>query len=244
MKEKEVFKKKKNLKTGIQWFYIKKISSTQLYLVELIKKGQVTLPVGVWSECQISGIGTKGRKWLGECGNFFCSVAFYQSHFPPMPEQGYSIYFGKLVATLLNRLGVGVILKFPNDIYLPIKREKSPIVGNKKKQWEKSGENREREIWEREEWEENWTEQRREWKREVKEGKIGKVGGILTQIFRDKLTGKPILVVGIGLNTQKEVGEFPALNLSISNLQFLQQLEEVLKKPPRWEEILHKKGKI
>ena len=98
--------------------YLPVVNSTQLYLLEGVKKGVLNLPVGVWSSCQTAGIGSRGNRWEGRCGNLFLSVGVWRDQLPPIPPQSYSLYFGWLMLELLRERGSRVVLKWPNDLYL------------------------------------------------------------------------------------------------------------------------------
>ena len=104
--------------------YYKKISSTQKVLIEKIKKNEVSLPIVVWSEYQIDGIGSRGNKWIGKKGNLFFSFAYKKDVFSFVPIESLSIYFGWIFKKTLNKLGSKCIMKWPNDIYLI---EKNPL---------------------------------------------------------------------------------------------------------------------
>ena len=100
----------------ISFFYFEKIDSTQKYLLNNISG--YSLPVCIWSECQTNGIGSRGNKWIGECGNLFFSFADFLENYKDVPLQSLSIYFGWIVKEVLNDFGSKVVLKWPNDIYL------------------------------------------------------------------------------------------------------------------------------
>jgi BirA family biotin operon repressor/biotin-[acetyl-CoA-carboxylase] ligase len=98
--------------------YLNEIDSTQLYLIKLLKSRKIKPPVCIWSENQTNGIGSRGRKWIGEKGNLFFSFAYDINEFNFLPPQSLSIYFGFLFKKTLNNLGSKALLKWPNDIYL------------------------------------------------------------------------------------------------------------------------------
>ena len=112
----------------MRWVYLSEVDSTQLYLLQLVKEGRVALPVGVWTECQRAGIGSRGRRWEGVCGNLFLSVAIRVGELPSIPSPSYSIYFGWLIKKIVERWRRGVVLKWPNDLYL-LEGEKRGKVG-------------------------------------------------------------------------------------------------------------------
>jgi BirA family biotin operon repressor/biotin-[acetyl-CoA-carboxylase] ligase len=100
----------------MRFIYFKEIDSTQKYLMENYKN--YSLPVCVWSECQTNGIGSRGNKWIGKCGNLFFSFADYIENYKNIPLQSLSIYFGWIIKEVLNEFGSKAVLKWPNDIYL------------------------------------------------------------------------------------------------------------------------------
>jgi len=98
--------------------YYEKITSTQKVLIEKIKKNEISLPIVIWSECQIDGIGSRGKRWIGKKGNLFFSFAYKKDEFSFVPIESLSIYFGWIFKKTLNELGSKCIMKWPNDIYL------------------------------------------------------------------------------------------------------------------------------
>ena len=104
--------------------YYETITSTQKVLIEKIKKNEVSLPIVIWSECQIDGIGSRGNRWIGKEGNLFFSFAYKKDEFSFVPIESLSIYFGWIFKKTLNELGSKCIMKWPNDIYLI---EKTPL---------------------------------------------------------------------------------------------------------------------
>ncbi|WP_456479256.1 biotin--[acetyl-CoA-carboxylase] ligase [Nautilia sp.] len=98
--------------------YLEKTDSTQKYLIEKIKNGEINPPVCVWSEFQTDGIGSRNNKWIGKKGNLFFSFAFDVRIFKGVPMQSLSIYFGWIFKKTLNEFGSKAVMKWPNDIYL------------------------------------------------------------------------------------------------------------------------------
>jgi len=103
----------------LRLIYLEKVPSTQKYLIEKIKKFELGADVCVWSECQTDGVGSRNNRWVGKKGNLFFSFAFEKEKFSFVPLQSLSIYFGWIFKSTLNSLGSGVVMKWPNDIYLP-----------------------------------------------------------------------------------------------------------------------------
>jgi BirA family biotin operon repressor/biotin-[acetyl-CoA-carboxylase] ligase len=112
----------------LRLIYFEEIGSTQKHLIEKIKKEQLAPPVCVWTELQTDGIGSRGNKWIGKKGNLFFSFAVMKDGFADVPLQSFSVYFGWIFKKTLNELGSGVVMKWPNDIYL-IEKEPKKIGG-------------------------------------------------------------------------------------------------------------------
>ncbi len=100
----------------MKFLYFKEIDSTQKYLLENLK--ELDAPLCVWSECQKNGIGSRGNKWIGKCGNLFFSFVDFLENYKDVPIQSLSIYFGWIMKKTLNDFGSEVVLKWPNDLYL------------------------------------------------------------------------------------------------------------------------------
>ncbi len=101
----------------IHWF--ESLDSTQSYLIEALKKGNVKVPVCVGADMQTIGKGSRGNNWIGEKGNLFISVAMKRSMLPEdLKLESSSIYMAFLMKELLASMGSKVWLKWPNDFYL------------------------------------------------------------------------------------------------------------------------------
>jgi BirA family biotin operon repressor/biotin-[acetyl-CoA-carboxylase] ligase len=98
--------------------YFDEIGSTQKYLIEKIKNGEVGSPVCIWTEMQTDGIGSRNNIWIGKKGNLFFSFTCEKDKFENIPLQSLSIYFGWIFKTTLNEMGSKAVMKWPNDIYL------------------------------------------------------------------------------------------------------------------------------
>jgi BirA family biotin operon repressor/biotin-[acetyl-CoA-carboxylase] ligase len=95
------------------------IPSTQLYLIEQIRSGNITEPIAVITDEQTDGIGSRNNSWKGGKGNFFVSVAVEFDTVPSdLPVQAASIYFAYIMKESLEGLGEKVWLKWPNDLYI------------------------------------------------------------------------------------------------------------------------------
>ena len=95
------------------------LPSTQHYLVEKIRSGELTAPVAVIAKEQISGIGSRENSWSGGEGNFFASFAVDLEQLPDdLKLSSASIYFAFIMKQVLTELGEKVWLKWPNDLYV------------------------------------------------------------------------------------------------------------------------------
>ncbi len=101
----------------MNFLYLKSVSSTQLYLIDLVKKKNLT-NLCIYTYNQTDGIGSRGNSWVGKSGNLFFSFVVDKDEFSFVPVQSLSIYFGYLFKNTLNELGSNVVLKWPNDLYL------------------------------------------------------------------------------------------------------------------------------
>lgn len=94
------------------------LPSTQLYLSEKLKQGELKAPVSVLAYEQSSGVGSRENSWSGGKGNFFASTAVPISTLPDdLPFSSASIYFSYIMKKTLLELGEDIWLKWPNDLY-------------------------------------------------------------------------------------------------------------------------------
>ncbi|WP_292655326.1 biotin--[acetyl-CoA-carboxylase] ligase [Nitratifractor sp.] len=99
------------------------LPSTQRWLTEAIRRGEITEPTAVLAREQSDGMGSRENRWIGHPGNFFASIALRESDLPEdLPPSAASIYFGWVMRDLLRELGQPVWLKWPNDLYLGSKK--------------------------------------------------------------------------------------------------------------------------
>lgn len=98
--------------------YFDSLPSTQTYLTEKIKKGELTSPVCVMAKEQTQGIGSRDNSWEGGNGNLFFSFALSLDALPKdLPLSSASIYFSFLMKKVLMKYDHSVWLKWPNDLY-------------------------------------------------------------------------------------------------------------------------------
>ena len=103
--------------------FFDRLPSTQRWLTEAIRAGEITEPTAVLAREQTRGIGSRNSRWIGHPGNFFASIALRESDLPEdLPPASASIYFGWMMKELLRELGEPVWLKWPNDLYLGSKK--------------------------------------------------------------------------------------------------------------------------
>lgn len=100
-------------------YSFKTLPSTQQYLFEKIKTGELKAPVAVLAFNQIAGLGSRENTWSGGEGNFFASFAISLDRLPEdLVLSSASIYFSFIMKKVLNGLGEKIWLKWPNDFYL------------------------------------------------------------------------------------------------------------------------------
>jgi len=96
-----------------------KLPSTQRYLIESLRAGELQAPIAVITEEQYDGVGSRENSWEGERGNFFASVAVKITDLPEdLPLSSASIYFSFIMKKILLDYNDKVWLKWPNDLYL------------------------------------------------------------------------------------------------------------------------------
>ena len=103
-----------------------RLPSTQLYLTEAIRRGEIDGPTAGIAMEQTEGIGSRNNRWIGRRGNFFASFALPERSLPgDLPPASASIYFAWIMKELLAEQDEAVWLKWPNDLY----RERGKIGG-------------------------------------------------------------------------------------------------------------------
>ncbi len=99
--------------------YLESIDSTQKYLKDLVRKGDIELPFAVIANIQTDGIGSRGNTWMGMEGNLFLSFSIPLSSLPnDLKLESSSIYFAQLLKETLCELDSKVWVKWPNDFYI------------------------------------------------------------------------------------------------------------------------------
>jgi BirA family biotin operon repressor/biotin-[acetyl-CoA-carboxylase] ligase len=99
--------------------WLKRVDSTQTYLLDHLKQGLYTEATMVVAQSQTAGKGSRGNSWIGLEGNLFFSFCLQKSQLPKdLPLSATSIYFSFLLKQILAYLGSKVWMKWPNDFYL------------------------------------------------------------------------------------------------------------------------------
>ncbi len=103
----------------MQIFWFDELGSTQTYLKEKLRCGELHSPVAVVADKQTEGIGSRGNGWIGLEGNLFFSFAIARDDLPSdLALESSSIYFSYLLKEALAEENSQVWLKWPNDFYL------------------------------------------------------------------------------------------------------------------------------
>jgi BirA family biotin operon repressor/biotin-[acetyl-CoA-carboxylase] ligase len=99
--------------------YFNTLPSTQKYLLEQLKEGNIKAPIAIMAFEQNAGLGSRNNSWSGGKGNFFASIALDLDTLPEdLPLGSASIYFSFIMKQTLEALGEDIWLKWPNDFYL------------------------------------------------------------------------------------------------------------------------------
>ena len=103
----------------LQILSLKQVNSTQRYLLDALKLGELSAPICVMALKQEAGEGSRGNAWQGLEGNLFFSFAIGRDALPEdLKLESSSIYFTFLLRELLTTMGSEVWLKWPNDFYM------------------------------------------------------------------------------------------------------------------------------
>ncbi len=95
------------------------LPSTQTYLIEKLRAGEISTPTAVIAQIQTAGVGSRENSWSGGEGNFFASIAVDEAMLPnDLPVASASIYFAYLMKEVLKKQSEEIWLKWPNDLYL------------------------------------------------------------------------------------------------------------------------------
>jgi len=103
----------------LEIYSFERLPSTQAYLIERIRSGELVAPVSVIAAEQSSGVGSRENSWSGGEGNFFASFAVGLEMLPEdLSLSSTSIYFAYIMKQVLAEQGEKVWLKWPNDLYV------------------------------------------------------------------------------------------------------------------------------
>ena len=95
------------------------LESTQTFLLQGLKAGDLHAPVCVSARRQTHGIGSRGNAWEEQPNALYFSFVLALWDLPEdLRIESASIYFGFLCKEVLRELGSRVWLKWPNDLYI------------------------------------------------------------------------------------------------------------------------------
>jgi BirA family biotin operon repressor/biotin-[acetyl-CoA-carboxylase] ligase len=104
-------------------YWLDSVDSTQRYLIDALRRGELHAPVCVAAKMQHSGKGSRGNSWEGLEGNLFFSFAIARESLPDdLRLESSSIYFTYLLKEALAEMDSELWLKWPNDFYLGEKK--------------------------------------------------------------------------------------------------------------------------
>lgn len=100
-------------------FWFDELDSTQTYLKEKLRRGELSSPVAIVASKQTDGIGSRGNSWIGLDGNLFFSFAIARHNLPnDLSLESSSIYFSYILKECLEEEKSELWLKWPNDFYI------------------------------------------------------------------------------------------------------------------------------
>jgi len=103
----------------VQIYYFNELGSTQTYLKEKLRSGELVSPVAIVASKQTEGIGSRGNSWIGLDGNLFFSFAIARHDLPDdLALESSSIYFSYILKECLEEENSEIWLKWPNDFYI------------------------------------------------------------------------------------------------------------------------------
>lgn len=103
--------------------FLDSVDSTQIYLKDRVRRGDIDIPTAVVAEMQTQGIGSRGNSWSGLRGNLFFSFVLPLSSLPKdLKLESSSIYFSYLFKEVLEEFSSDLWLKWPNDFYIKDKK--------------------------------------------------------------------------------------------------------------------------
>ncbi len=103
--------------------FLTQVDSTQLYLIDYIKKYGYKTPLIVVTDNQTHGISSKNNCWESVVGNLYFSFVLPIAKLTnDLPLQSASIYFSFLLKHILSSRGSKCYIKWPNDFYIKNKK--------------------------------------------------------------------------------------------------------------------------
>lgn len=103
--------------------YFKTLSSTQTYLVERVRNGEIDKNTAIVTKQQNAGVGSRNNRWIAKEGDLIFSFCYKKEQLPEdLPISSASIYFAYLIKELFCEMGAECWLKWPNDIYIKNKK--------------------------------------------------------------------------------------------------------------------------
>jgi BirA family transcriptional regulator, biotin operon repressor / biotin---[acetyl-CoA-carboxylase] ligase len=113
----------------LEIFWFDTLPSTQTYLVEKIKNGELSAPVCIIADTQSDGQGSRANKWEFTQDSLLFSFAVSLKALPDdLKLESASIYFMYILKELLANKGSNCWLKWPNDIYIGDKKMAGAIT--------------------------------------------------------------------------------------------------------------------
>ncbi len=98
---------------------VESLNSTQLFLCDKIRKGELNENFAIYALEQTNGIGSKDNIWQSSKGNLHLSFCIKEEDLSEdLPLASASIYFAFLFKELLQKKGSQIWLKWPNDLYI------------------------------------------------------------------------------------------------------------------------------
>ena len=103
----------------LDFFYFPSIDSTQTWLIDKVKRGEISKNACVLSDFQTQGLGSRENSWDNVEDALMFSFVFQKEALPKdLPIQSISIYIGFLFKQWLVAEYSELWLKWPNDFYL------------------------------------------------------------------------------------------------------------------------------
>jgi BirA family biotin operon repressor/biotin-[acetyl-CoA-carboxylase] ligase len=113
----------------LEIFWFDTLPSTQTYLVEKIKNGELSAPACIVADTQSDGQGSRANKWESVPDSLLFSFAVPLKALPDdLKLESASIYFMYILKELLANKGSNCWLKWPNDIYIDDKKMAGAIT--------------------------------------------------------------------------------------------------------------------